>query len=334
MADDPHTLWASEIAGQGGRLQASPRTEPTRGILDAVGIDDVIFYLRGGLAAGLVGRFGELIADSSLQLLKRLASRRRAVTEDPPAPQPGPTAQTDGYDDDLAQESTRLTNRIRGLLTHIHPALERMIGPKLDGKAALMLLSRHGGPAGLRTAGRRKLTATAVANAPRAGAALVEDIMTALDEQTVVVPGTTAAETVLPGLADALSDVLRRRSELATQVEEILDAHPLAGVLISMPGIGIRTAARILLEVGDGSFFATPGHLAAYAGIAPVTHRSGSSIRGEQPARGGNKQLKRAFFLSAFASLKDPASRAPTRPRLTKAIGTPPSTTDRPTAQP
>ncbi len=34
-----------------------------------------------------------------------------------------------GYDDDLAQESTRLTNRIRGLLTHIHPALERVIGP-------------------------------------------------------------------------------------------------------------------------------------------------------------------------------------------------------------
>jgi hypothetical protein len=31
-----------------------------------------------------------------------------------------------------------------------------------------------------------------------------------------------------------------------------------------MPGIGIRTAARILLEVGDGSHFRTPGHLAAY----------------------------------------------------------------------
>jgi transposase len=215
-----------------------------------------------------------------------------------------------GYDDDLAQESTRLINRIRGLLTHIHPALERAIGPKLDGKAALALLSRHGGPAGLRKAGRRKLTATAVANAPRAGAGLVEAIMVALDEQTVVVPGTAAAETVLPRLADALRDVVHRRAELAAQVEEILDAHPLASVLISMPGIGIRTAARILLEVGDGSFFPTPGHLAAYAGIAPVTHRSGSSIRGEHPARGGNKQLKRAFFLSAFAALKDPASRA------------------------
>ena len=78
-----------------------------------------------------------------------------------------------------------------------------------------------------------------------------------------------------------------------------------------MPGVGVRTAARILLEVGDGSSFPTAAHLAAYAGLAPVTHRSGISIRGEHPARSGNKHLKRAFFLSAFAALRaDPISRA------------------------
>lgn len=72
-----------------------------------------------------------------------------------------------------------------------------------------------------------------------------------------------------------------------------------------MPGIGVRTAARILLEIGDASAFASSAHLAAYAGIAPVTHRSGSSIRGEHPARTGNRKLKRAF-----AALSDPVSRA------------------------
>ncbi len=33
-------------------------------------------------------------------------------------------------------------------------------------------------------------------------------------------------------------------------------------------------------------------------------------MRGEQSSRSGNKQFKRAFFLSAFAALGDPASRA------------------------
>jgi transposase len=215
-----------------------------------------------------------------------------------------------GFDDDLAGEATRLTNRIRGLLTHIHPALERVLGPKTAHPAVLELLSRCGGPAGLAVAGRRKLTTIAVKHAPRMGEALVAAILAALDEQSVVVPGTAAAETVLPRLADSLREVLRQRDQVAVEVERILDAHPLAEVLISMPGVGIRTAARILLEVGDATAFPTSGHLAAYAGLAPVTRRSGSSIRGEHPPRGGNKQLKRAFFLSAFASLADPVSRA------------------------
>jgi transposase len=34
------------------------------------------------------------------------------------------------------------------------------------------------------------------------------------------------------------------------------------------------------------------------------------TIRGELPSRRGNKQLKRALFLSAFAALRDPISRA------------------------
>ena len=79
---------------------------------------------------------------------------------------------------------------------------------------------------------------------------------------------------------------------------------------MSMPGIGIKTAAQILLAIGDGTAFETAGHLAAYAGIAPVTRRSGTSIRGEHAPRGGNKRLKRALFLSAFASLHHGPSRA------------------------
>lgn len=71
-----------------------------------------------------------------------------------------------------------------------------------------------------------------------------------------------------------------------------------------------RTAARILLEIGDASRFKSSGHLAAYASIAPVTHLSGCSIKGEHPARTGNRKLKRAFFLAAFAALSDPTSRA------------------------
>lgn len=62
--------------------------------------------------------------------------------------------------------------------------------------------------------------------------------------------------------------------------------------------------------VGDGTDFPTAAHLASYAGLAPTTKSSGTSIHGEHAPRGGNRQLKRAMFLSAFACMNvDPASR-------------------------
>ncbi|MEU7306190.1 IS110 family transposase [Streptomyces sp. NPDC007206] len=215
-----------------------------------------------------------------------------------------------GFDDDLAGEVTRIKNRLRGLLTQIHPSLERVLGPRLDHPAVLVLLERHGSPAHLRKAGRRRLVTLLRPKAPRMAERLVADIFDALDEQTVVVPGTEASALIVPSLAASLSAVLDQRKVLAARIEELLEAHPLSQVLTSMPGIGVRTAARILIDVGDGSGFATAGHLAAYAGLAPATRRSGSSIRGEQPSRRGNKQLKRAFYLAAFASLSQPDSRA------------------------
>lgn len=76
-----------------------------------------------------------------------------------------------------------------------------------------------------------------------------------------------------------------------------------------MPGVDVRTAARIVTEV-VGKNFTSSDHLASYAGIALVTGRSGTSLCGESPSQGGNTVLKRALFLSAFASITgDPASR-------------------------
>ncbi|MGP4089016.1 IS110 family transposase [Streptomyces sp. KR55] len=214
-----------------------------------------------------------------------------------------------GFDDDLAGEATRISNRLRGLLTQIHPSLERVLGPRIQHPAVLLMLDQFGSPAQLRKAGRRRLVNLIRAKAPRMAERLVDDVFTALDEQTVVVPGTDAAALIVPSLANQLKSVLDQRKLLAARIEELLEAHPLSKVLTSMPGIGVRTGARILIDVGDGSSFPSAAHLAAYAGLAPATRSSGSSIRGEHPSRRGNKQLKRAFFLSAFAALADPASR-------------------------
>ncbi|MFJ6118220.1 IS110 family transposase [Streptomyces sp. NPDC054775] len=215
-----------------------------------------------------------------------------------------------GFDQDLAGEANRTSNRIRGLLTQFHPSLERVLGPRLDHPAITWLLERYGSPAALRKTGRRKLAEVIRPKAPRMAARLVDDIFDALDEQTVIVPGTGTLDVIVPSLAKSLAAVHEQRRALEAQIETLLEAHPLSQVLTSMPGIGVRTAAVLLTTVGDGTSFPSAAHLASYAGLAPTTKSSGTSIHGEHAPRGGNRQLKRAMFLSAFAALHDPASRS------------------------
>ena len=217
-----------------------------------------------------------------------------------------------GYDDDLAGQVTAAVNRLRGLLVQIHPSLEKALGDNISHEATLRLLSKTGGPERMRSLGRARIDRELAKHAPRMHARLAEDIWTALAAQTVTVPGTTAAAKVITGLAAQILQLRDQRIQIARDVDKVLDDHPLAEVLTSMPGIGVKIAARILAETGgDMSAFPTAAHLAAYAGLAPVTKRSGSSIRGEHVNRGGNKRLKNALFMSAFTSLRaDPASRA------------------------
>ena len=216
-----------------------------------------------------------------------------------------------GYDDDLASQSTRLANRLHDCLLHIHPALERLLAKQLDRPGVLALLAAAPTPDTLRTLGPEDIAeALRAGGSPRLARTLPAKILATLNTQTLVVPGTAAFGRVITGVAAQLRDLHAERRALGRDLEALLEAHPLAGVLRSMPGVGLRTALKILTIVGDGSAFPTAAHLASYAGLSPVTRKSGSSIKGETRSYRGNHALKSALFLSAFASLSDPASRA------------------------
>lgn len=216
-----------------------------------------------------------------------------------------------GFHDDIAKDATRTKNRLRSVLTQIHPALERVFaGEILSRTLVLDSLIHYEGPTKLAAAGRGRVLKWMRNRAKKDPASLVDAIFAALAEQTVTVPGTAAAELVIPQLAANIKALLAQRDTIAGQVEEMLESFSLAQVLMSMPGVGIETASSILLSIGDCQDFADAAHLAAYAGIAPTTRQSGTSVRGEFPTRAGNKQLKNAMFRSAWiASNCHPTSR-------------------------
>lgn len=61
--------------------------------------------------------------------------------------------------------------------------------------------------------------------------------------------------------------------------EEMGTRNLQAGLLMSIPGIGIITSLTILAEVGDFSRFASPDKLACYAGLVSSSYSSGERTR-------------------------------------------------------
>jgi len=212
-----------------------------------------------------------------------------------------------GYDIGLATDATRLASRLRDALTSIAPVLERAVGDRLHQAGVRDLLAAYPTLTALRAASQSRIERTVKARSPRIAAKVTIAIAAALAAQDVTVPAEAATGRVIAELAAELDRVCARRG---AEIEEAFLAHPFGELLATMPGIGPRTGARILAEIGDGSAFANGSKLAAYAGLAPVTRQPGTSLAAESRSLRGNHRLKNAMFLAAFASLRDPASKA------------------------
>ena len=245
-----------------------------------------------------------IIADAARSLPHTLRELTQADTDE------ATLGMLTGFDLDLSRQVNQVSNRIRGLFTQIHPALEKVLGSRLEHDAILEVLMTWTTPDKLRKAGRARIDAKLKKHGARRHSAWTEEILVALARQTVTVTGTEAAGIVIPHLARQLISLHAQRADVAREVEGIVVNHPLYLVLTSMPGIGLRTCAVIIAEL-SGKTFTSAAALASYAGLAPTTRQSGTSIKSERVSHSGNKRLKRALFLSAFAVIRtDPTSRA------------------------
>jgi transposase len=73
--------------------------------------------------------------------------------------------------------------------------------------------------------------------------------------------------------------------------------------LMSIPGIGHKSACKLLAEIQDIDLFDSPRQLAAYAGVTPRQYVSGSSIyRKTRMSKKGNSTLRSALFFPAMVA--------------------------------
>jgi transposase len=88
-----------------------------------------------------------------------------------------------------------------------------------------------------------------------------------------------------------------------------LDSHPglraQRDLLLSIPGIGEATAARLLAEIMDVKLYESARQLAAFAGLAPRLHESGSSVRRKaRLSKAGAPRLRKALYFPAVVAIR------------------------------
>lgn len=205
---------------------------------------------------------------------------------------------------DLVADQSRATQRLRESLLVLFPGLERAL-PDMRYRGALELLRRYQTPGAVRRSGRKRIETYIRNRGARNAARLAQDAVSAAKAQETAM---LAEEVAASMVADLAREVLVLKEEIATldeKIESRFSAHPMAGLLTSLPGMGTMLGAEFLVMVGDPqNNFAGPDQLAAFAGLAPAAHDSGKRTGNNRRMRGGNRRLKQVFYQAAFASLR------------------------------
>ena len=96
-------------------------------------------------------------------------------------------------------------------------------------------------------------------------------------------------------------------ADLERQIADHLDQHPdlkqQRDLLVSIPGIGDTTAAKLIAEIKDIGRFDDATQLAAYAGLCPSRRTSGTSVRHKPKlSKIGNAVLRKALYFPALSA--------------------------------
>jgi transposase len=152
---------------------------------------------------------------------------------------------------------------------------------------------------------------------------LVRHRVALVDQRTAVCnQKRTPADPAVTESLDRLIAFLTHEIELADQaIEEHVKAHPDLDrdceLLRSIPGIGAVTAPLLLAELGDYSRFDNVRQVAAYAGLTPQAHESGTSVHGRpRLSRIGSRRLRCALYMPAVVVFGRRSIFAPLTERL------------------
>jgi transposase len=105
-------------------------------------------------------------------------------------------------------------------------------------------------------------------------------------------------------LRQVLATVRAEAAHVDTEVQQLAAADPIARALQETIGVGPVLALTIRAEIGDIGRFATPAHLASYAGLVPRVEASAGRMRYGRITKRGSPWLRWALVEAAIHGTK------------------------------
>lgn len=208
--------------------------------------------------------------------------------------------------DDLVQQRVALANQLRALLERFWPGAAALFFD-IDSPIALAFLQRYPTPQSAQPLGEKRLQAFLVRHG-YCGRRPAQELLARLHRAPTGHVGETEMEAngeLVRALIAVLDPLVAQIQRLTAAIEHAIAAHGDGPVFTSFPRAGRLNAAQIFAEIGDDRRrFTSAEHLAAEAGVAPVTYESGKH-RGVAFRWACNKRLRRAVTIFADNSRRD-----------------------------
>jgi transposase len=116
------------------------------------------------------------------------------------------------------------------------------------------------------------------------------------------------SEIVRTSLKQLIAFLDEQIQRLGEQITDHIDKNPKlksdCSALVSIKGIGAKTAAVILSEMPDVSNFSSSKAACAYAGVTPKRAASGIFVGQTKLCKVGNKKLRRSLYFPAMVAIR------------------------------
>ena len=201
----------------------------------------------------------------------------------------------------IQSELTRIQNRISRWFSIYFPEYKDVYGNP-DANSGMMILKAAPLPEDIVTLGVDGVNRIwREAKLKAVGMKRAKILVSAAEHSIGNREGGTAARLEIRMLLEDYESRATRLQEIITLIESLVEQIPMAGKLLEIKGVGIKTVSGFLAEVGDISRFDNPKQLQKLAGLAIKENSSGKHKGETTITKRGRKRLRYLLFEVAMS---------------------------------